>query len=337
MHRPLSSKNNGIKRIRQGDEQLSYFDMKAPTIEEAVARFIDEKEMLNLRSTSIVLYRKCLKYFSEWLILTTPDISYVNQITKKNIEDYIKHDLNTLNLSPFTINGRLRVLRTFFNSLVESRVIKSNPMSKVKLLKTNSAKIRVYTDEQIQKLLDHCDLSSLVGYRDFCFIILALDTGMRVTELLSIKVEDIDLKQRIISVNSDVSKGRMARVVPFSSYTVIQIKELIRENNFHFPENKSLFVSVRGTPLSTGSIRRKLRELGSETGVSKEINVCPHNFRHTAATKMLKAGIDLYSLSKILGHKNLEMTRRYLTLTPKDLAVRHDVFSPVRGLRTKKH
>jgi|GEM_PF-937346 len=336
-HRPLSTKN-GVKKLRSSaldSEQLSYFNSSL-TLDEAIAKFIDEKHLRNLRSTSINLYKKCLRYFAEWLEQTKPDVIYLNLVKKQHVDEYIKHDLNTLKLSPYTINGRIRILRAFFNYFVDSGDIKSSPLTKIKLLKTNSIKIRVYTDEQIQKLLNHCDTNSLVGFRDYCFIILALDTGMRVTELLATKIEDIDLTQRVIFVSSEVSKGRSSRPVPFSSYTATQIKELIRENHFHFPNNQYLFASIRGTQISTGSIRRKLRQLGEISGVNSEINVCPHNFRHTAATKMLKAGIDLYSLSKILGHQSIDMTRRYLTLTPKDLSVRHDVFSPIRGLRTKK-
>jgi len=340
-HRPLSSasKRKAPKQVDESSAQISYFDeFEAPAmrIEDAIDRFMAIKKSANLRGPTITIYRKSLKYFYEWLQEAHEEVIYVNQVTRKIIEEFISYSLEDRKLAANSINGRVRVLKTMYNTLIDDGEELVNPATKVSLLKTDSTKIRVYTEDQIHRLLDECDIRSYVGFRDATFILLALDTGMRVSETLALKMSDIDFVSRTISIGGDISKSRKSRVVPFSAYTSKQLRELVEENRYHFEGEVNIFLSITGGKMSAAGLRKRLHDLGDRSGVSKEIEVAPHSFRHTAATTMLRNGMDLYSLSRILGHSTLDMTRKYLALSPKDLSVRHDKYSPVQQFRTRK-
>lgn len=331
--RPLS-----VSRSYQNpSKQLSYFEKAdALTIEEGIARFMAMKQTLNLRPKTITLYRKYLRYFNEWRINEYPQIERIDEVTRKMVEEYLHHSLVKCELSPHTVNGRLRMLKTFYNALKDDGEDVESPAEKVAPLKVNESTLRVYTDDQVKRLLDSCDTRSYVGLRDYCYLLLALDSGMRITETLMITISDIDFDNRTISVVSENAKTRQSRLVPFSAYTCRYLRELSEENNHHFVGSEYLFLSIRGTQMTHSGIKGRLERLGELSGVSKEISVTCHYFRHTAATNMLKAGMDLYSLSRILGHANMDMTRRYLSLTPRDLSQKHDQFSPIQQFRTRK-
>ena len=340
-HRPLSNANKrkAGARTSSNTAQMSYFDtfeLPSLLVEDAISRFIAIKRAENLRKMTINLYQKTLRYFAEWLESNCSDVIYINQITRRIIEDFVAYSIDEKKLSPNTVNSRIRVLRTLFNVLIDDGEATNNPASKIVLLKTDATKIRVYTDDQINRILAHCDSRSYVGFRDTTFIILALDTGMRVSETLALKVQDIDFESRTISIDGEIAKSRRSRIVPFSAYTSKQLRELVEENKYHFPDSTHLFLSIAGKPMNASGLRKRLHDIGSRSGVSSEIEVSPHSFRHTAATTMLKNGMDLYSLSRILGHSTLEMTKRYLALTPKELSVRHDRYSPIQQFRTRK-
>ncbi|MCT4792859.1 MULTISPECIES: tyrosine-type recombinase/integrase [Exiguobacterium] len=332
VRRPLS-----VNRSYQNpSKQMSYFDQTyALSMDDAIARFLSIKESMNLRPKTIVIYRKYLKYFNEWLKQNRPEVTLVDEVTRKIIEEYLRHSVAS-NLSPYTVNGRLRMIKTFYNALIDDGEKVKNPAEKIPYLKTNSTKLRVYTDEQVQLLLDYCDTRSYVGLRDYTYLLLALDTGMRVNETLLIKVSDVDFDSRIISIDGSNAKSRKSRTVPFSSFTGKYLRELVSENGYHFEGMEYLFISIRGQRLSQTALKNRLLTLGELSGVGKEISVTCHNFRHTAATNMLKAGMDLYTLSRILGHSNINMTKRYLSLDSKDLSQRHEQFSPVQQFRTRK-
>lgn len=331
--RPLSVN----RRYPNPSKQLSYFEtVESLSIDEAIARFIAMKETINLRKKTLVAYKKYLRYFNAWRIKFYPDVTLIDEVTKKMIEEYLHYSLIDSGLSPYTVNGRLRMLKTFYNALIEDGEKIKNPTEKIAPLKTNETTLRVYTDDQIKRLLESCDTRSYVGLRDYCYLLLSLDSGMRITETLMITLSDINFEHRTITVVSENAKSRQSRLVPFSSYTSKYLRELVDENKYHFPASESLFLSIRGKQLTHSGIKARLIRIGELSGVGNEISVTCHYFRHTAATNMLKAGMDMYSLSRILGHANMDMTRRYLSLSPKDLSLKHDQFSPIQQFRTRK-
>lgn len=340
-HRPLSSvsKRRSRRRTDERSAQLSYFDefeVPAMRVDDAIDRFMAIKKSANLRGPTITIYRKSLKYFFEWLREAHEEVVYLDQIDRKTIEEFITYSLEKRRLAANSINGRVRVIKNMYNTLIDDGEELTNPATKVSFLKTDSTKMRVYTEEQIHRLLEKCDVRSYVGFRDATFILLALDTGMRVSETLALKTTDIDFVSRTISVGGEISKSRKSRLVPFSAYTSKQLRELIEENRYHFEGESNIFLSITGAKMSAAGLRKRLHDLGERSGVSKEIEVAPHSFRHTAATTMLRNGMDIYSVSRILGHSTLDMTRKYLALSPKDISMRHDKFSPVQQFRTRK-
>lgn len=330
--RPLSNQ----RKFKAG-QQMSYEDLgdlQSISLIDAINRFVVIKTTANLRKTTLTLYSKSLRYFYDWITEHFPEVKWLDEIEREHIEAYKQFLVSQV--AAYTINGRIKMLKSFFNSMIDDGEIKESPAQKVKFLRVNRSKIQVFTDDQVRLLLTSCDKSSWIGFRDYCFLVLALDTGMRVTEMTSLNDEDIDFMARVITVKSEIAKGRVQRMVPMSAFTAKLLRELMRENKHHFRGSTALFMTLRGRKASSNTIRKRVTEIGDISGVSKVTEVNPHKFRHTAATSMLKSGMDLYTLSKILGHTSLEMTKRYLSMDVTAISERHDRFSPIERFRAKK-
>lgn len=330
--RPLSNQRN----FKAG-QQMSYedvVDLRSISFKDAIDRFLAIKTTANLRKTTLTLYAKTLRYFYDWLVEFYPDVHYLDELKREHIEAYKAFLVSQV--AAYTINGRIKTLKSFFNAMIDDGEIKESPATKVQFMRVNRSKIQVFTDEQVQLLLDSCDKTSWIGFRDYCFLVLALDTGMRITEMTTLNDEDIDFIARVITVKSEIAKGRVQRMVPMSAFTSKLLRELMRENKHHFKGSTSLFMTLRGIQASSNTMRKRVTEIGEMSGVDKFTEVHPHKFRHTAATSMLKSGMDIYTLSKILGHTSLEMTKRYLSMDTAAISERHDRFSPIERFRTKK-
>lgn len=155
-------------------------------------------------------------------------------------------------------------------------------MDNVRVQKTDIDKIQSFTDEQINALLGACDQRTYVGFRDYVFQVLLLDSGMRMNEALSLRRDSIDLRTRGIELGAEFNKNRRARIIPLSHQTVKLLYELIEENRTHFPDAEKIFLSCYGESVRDTQMNKRLKYYGDVTGVGKEIRTTAHTWRHTA-------------------------------------------------------
>jgi integrase/recombinase XerC len=232
--------------------------------------------------------------------------------------------LNEKQYSKATIARKLATLRSFYKFLVKRNRLSSNPVVGIRTPKQEKRLPRFLEYEEIKRLLETPPMDSWLGARDRAIMETLYSTGIRVSELVALNLEDIDFLGEVIHVRG---KGKKERICPISS-SVLQIIQHYMEfrnkraqHNGNF-DGKVLFVNKHGKRLSTRSVRRKMDKYLKIAGLDPAIS--PHTLRHSFATHMLNRGADLRSVQELLGHQSLSTTQIYTHLTTKKLK---DVYS----------
>ena len=235
--------------------------------------------------------------------------------------------LDDKHLSAYSVQGYVRTIKAFWSWLLNEEYITHNPMAGLKLPRVPRKVINTFSHDQIQKLLGVIDRKQPTGFRNYTMILLLLDTGIRLSELIGLQINDIDFLQSCILVKG---KGNKERVVPFGG----QVRRTLRRYIMHFraepdsPRINEVFLSKDGLPLRSRAVQSMLKRLGKKAKLSV-IGVNPHRFRHTFAREFLMNGGDIFSLQKILGHSSLEVVKMYVNLMTNDILDQHRKFSPV--------
>lgn len=236
-------------------------------------------------------------------------------------------------ISDLTVKGYVQVLKGFFNWCVSEELIKENPTAKLENPKVASYLISTFEESQINALLAACDLKTSLGYRDYTIMFLLLDTGIRLSELCNLKLDDVH--RDYIEV---LGKGSKQREVGIHPQTVQHIWKYV--NKFRQPHDENeryVFLNRYGKPLTNSGIAQAIADIGKRAGVSG-VRVSPHTFRHTFARMYLDNGGDVYKLSRSLGHSEIGTTEEYLKdFKSRDARKEHDTYSPVNRLKQAKN
>ncbi len=233
-------------------------------------------------------------------------------------------------LSPFSVQGYVRTIKVFWSWLLEEDYIEDNPIARLKLPRVPHKVITTFTPEQIQALIGSLDRRTSTGFRNYTIILLLLDTGIRLSELTNLEIEDIDFGQSCMLVNG---KGSRERTVPFGIQVRRALWRYARDYQPHpaSPKKKHFFLSEGGFPLRPRSVQSVIMRMGKRAGISG-VRCSPHTLRHTFAKMYLLEGGDIFSLQKILGHASLEMVKAYLNLASSDVSQQHRRFSPIDNM-----
>ncbi len=250
-----------------------------------------------------------------------------NEVTRWESSPYTRDGRR---LSPFSVQGYVRTIKAFWSWLMAEGYIQNNPMEKLKLPKVPRKVIATFSPEQIKKMISQLDQNKPRTGRNYTIILLFLDTGIRLSELANLRMEDVDFKQSHLLVTG---KGSKERIVPIG----IQVRRhLWRYTSTFRPEpylseNTNLFLTASGNPLKRGAIRLMISRLGVRVGISG-VRCSAHTFRHTFAKQYLMQGGDIFSLQRILGHSSLEMVKVYVNLATSDVSKQHRKYSPVDNM-----
>jgi integrase/recombinase XerC len=223
--------------------------------------------------------------------------------------------LNDQKYSKSTLARKLATLRSFYKFLVKRHHISSNPVSTIKTPKQEKKLPKFLDYEQIQKLLDTPPADSWLGARDRAMMETMYSTGLRVSELVSLNLDDVDFLSEVIHIRG---KGKKERICPVGSRALQSIQRYLEYRNRRMQsdpnfDSKVLFANKHGKRLSTRSVRRKMDKYLIEAGLDPAIS--PHTLRHSFATHMLNNGADLRSVQELLGHQSLSTTQIYTHVT----------------------
>ncbi|WP_254778593.1 MULTISPECIES: site-specific integrase [unclassified Bacillus (in: firmicutes)] len=198
-------------------------------------------------------------------------------------------------------------------------------MKNIKLLRDRQKTIETLDKNEIESLLKVIrKQKTLIGFRDEVILLIFLDTGVRLSELVGINVEDVQGNKIIIRK----TKNLFERTVYLSDITQEQLKRyvIIRGEL----ETKRLFISRDNEKLNPHSIQTRFTKYGKEAKISKRVS--PHTFRHTMAKRMIMAGVDAFTLVTILGHSDITITKRYVNLWGADIELKHKQYGALKGL-----
>ena len=220
-------------------------------------------------------------------------------------------------------------LRCFFSWMVEEGQLSCSPMERMPTVVVRSDQIQPFTREQVTAFLQAARRSRN-RLRDEAIITVLFDTGIRASELCSLRMRDVDLDQYRCRV---LGKGNKYRDVPFSKASRKAVWQYLRDEGRD--KEDPLFMSERGTEAGNAMTRSGLQQLIQRLGDSAGISVTrcsPHTFRHTFAVEFLRNGGNTFSLMLILGHTSLHMTNKYVALAQADIQQQHRQFSPADRL-----
>ena len=211
---------------------------------------------------------------------------------------------------PQYINDQLKAFKVLFRYLYEEGYTDSILTERIKNVKQPKTIIKTFTEQEVKKMTEYYSGHTFMEVRNRLMLMTFFDTGIRVSELIDLKLSQV--KDEYILIHG---KGDKERVVPKSPLLNKWMFKYLstRENFFAYrrvPEN--VFLSRNGRPMTTEAIHRVIKIAGKAVGVSRDIRVSPHTCRHTFAQMQLKNGLDLYSLSRLMGHSSISITQRYL-------------------------
>ena len=278
-------------------------------LERLLKGFLLEVEIKNYTSRTIKSYKNnnllFLNYFK-----TEFNLSEIEELNKNHIKKYVQY-LTKRGHKPTYINSILKTIRTFLNYCMGEGYINSNPCLKVSWQKEGKVIINTFTNIEVHQMMKAYNFTNYLNARNRCILAIFFDTGVRNWELCCIT--NADIRPRSILIHG---KGNKERVVPISPYLrkvmfrYENIKEMYLKNRI--VKNDYYFISYRQKQLTDEATQRVVKIAGDKANVRKEIRVSPHTCRHYYAQAQLLNGLDCYSLSRLLGHGNLSITKRYL-------------------------
>lgn len=284
--------------------------LMASDIEEKMFFYICLKRLEGLSEKSLQNYVYEIRMFSKYVIKP------VRQITTNDIRGYLSTIKQQYDYENITMNNKISYLRGFFETLLIEEVITQNPMLKIKKLKVNSKELRdPLTAEELEIVRNVCE-----DIREKSMVEFLVSTGVRVTEASEVNLSDINWNECSLSVTG---KGNKTRTVFFSIRCKLYLQEYIKTRGC---ESNGLFLAERGkhTPLTKSGIEKAIKKIAIRTGITKKIS--PHVFRHTMASLALQKGMDIVTISQLLGHESIQTTQIYAKTNKKMLQIAYEKF-----------
>jgi integrase/recombinase XerC len=267
----------------------------------------------NVSSNTIAAYRDDLDSFIAFLctdyLTLGRDLLDLRKVDHIAVRSYLAH-LARKKLSRASTARHLSALRSFFKFLMREGVVEANPARTVATPKREKHLPAVLQTADVAVLLEQPDESPL-GLRDRAWLELLYASGLRISELVAIDINDIELRGRLVKVRG---KGSKERIVPFGSKAEAAIRTYLGTRT---DDEEALFVNYRGVRITTRSVRRLFDRY--VRAASLRAGVSPHTLRHSFATHLLNAGADLRSIQELLGHASLSTTQKYTHLNDAEL------------------
>ena len=273
--------------------------------QEYLQMFLAAKTIEGCSNRTIQYYRMTIEKMLT--IINQP----IRKITTEDMRSYLSRYQEWNGCSKVTVDNVRRNISSFFSWLEEENYILKSPMRRIHKIKTNQQVKEVISDEDIEKLRDHCRCK-----RDLAMIDLLYSTGIRVGELVNLNISDVDFEARECVV---FGKGGKERRVYFDAKSKLHLQKYIESRT---DENEALFVSLDAphNRLKISGVEIRIRMLGRSVNLSK---IHPHKFRRTMATRAIDKGMPIEQVQKILGHSQIDTTMQYAMVNQSNVKSSH--------------
>ena len=257
-----------------------------------------------LSDNTLQSYRRDILQFEKYV--NKNDINYV-KATEEEISGYIDY-LKKQGKKTSTASRSLATIRSFYQFLLRTKKVKTDPTISMQSPKIEKRIPSVLTSEEVELLLDQPKDVDLKGTRDKAMLEFAYATGMKVTEIIDLNLDDVDFEENTVSC----SNGKKSRTIPLGTLAEKALKEYVDQARpilLKDEKNKALFVNVNGSRLTRQGFWKIVKYYKEQAHIDKDIT--PHVLRHSFATHLLQNGADLKSIQAMLGHSDISSTQVY--------------------------
>ena len=271
------------------------------------------------------------KYSENTISSYKRDLSKVDKYIKKNFKTLSKNDIQAYiqyiskEENSSSVSRNISTLKSFYKFLEINKYCKNNPIFTITNPKKRQKLPKVLSEEEVNKLLD-INLNTDYDYRNKAMLELMYSSGLRVSELINLNVNDIDLMNSTVRI---FGKGSKERIVPLNNYASEALKNYIlyhRATLFKHGENNYLFLNNHGNKMTRQGFFKILKKIALENNIKTDFS--PHTLRHSFATHLLKYGADLRSIQELVGHSDISTTQIYTHITSERLQKNYEEFHP---------
>lgn len=279
------------------------------------------RDIKNYSEKTILAYYDDLVEYHAFL-----DSKFTNIIEVKYevIKEYLEY-LYSRNLTKSSISRKLSSIRGLYNYLIKEGITDTNYFERITNPKKDLHLPKFLKEEELNKIFSVCSENTPIEKRNTLIIELLYATGLRVSELVNIKITDIDQKEKVIKV---LGKGSKERLVLYNNHTSKAMTAYLQDGYNYLNKINSgyLILNKNGTKLSERYVRNIINDLVRKAGL--DIKISPHTIRHTFATDMLQAGSDLMTVKELLGHESLNTTSIYTHVTNNQIKETYNMAHP---------
>lgn len=288
------------KQIKEG-----VIEYKVEENKEFVAKFIAAKRVEGCSEKSLFYYENTI---NSMLASINKKLKH---IVTDDLRDYLTEYQRKNEISKVTVDNIRRILSSFFSWLEDEDYIMKSPARRIHKVKSTLSIKNTYSDEEIELMRDSCQTE-----RDLAIIDMLASTGMRVGEMVTLKIGDVNFQERECIV---LGKGDKQRTVYFDARTKIHLQKYLRTR---IDNNDALFISLKSPnkPLGIGGVENLIKKLGKKAGISR---AHPHKFRRTLATGAIDKGMPIEQVQQLLGHKRIDTTLMYAMVKQNNVKASH--------------
>lgn len=259
-------------------------------------------------------YLRDLTQFRTWLL--AGGLQDLKKVKKETISEYLLY-LTSRGKSPATVTRCTATLKSFYSFMVQSGAMKSNPAKSISGMKVERKYPEILTSKEVELFLEQPECVDEKGYRDHAMLELLYATGIRVTELINLDVDDVNLTLGMVHCKGH---GEKSRSIPLYQTAIDALQVYIKEIRPHIVNDESdpaLFVNMSGERMSRQGFWKIIKFYQNKAGIKKDIT--PHTLRHSFAVHLLENGADLHSIQEMLGHADISSTQIYTHVINKEL------------------
>ena len=265
---------------------------------------------------TISSYRIDLERFNEYF-----KNKGINEIDNSDLKKYIK----SLDLNEKSISRTISSLKSFYKFLIIEKIVKNNPTDGLYMPKVKKSLPNIMSVEDVTKLLD-IKLDDHFSYRNKAMLELMYATGLRVSELVELKLNDIDFSDDIIRI---MGKGSKERIIPIGDIALEYLEEYINNHRSLMLKGNVcdyVFLNNHGKKMTRQGFFKIIKKIAKDVGINNEIS--PHTLRHSFASHLLKYGADLRTIQELLGHSDISTTQVYTHIANEELRKNYDEYHP---------
>ena len=278
-------------------------------MEELFTKFIANiHETRQTSSNTEVSYLRDLRQMQSFL--AQAGIKEASKVTPNVLSDYVEK-LNSIGKKPSTVSRSIASMKAFFGYLADEGIISENPTLKLKTPKIEKKDPHILSAEDTVRLIESANGKSPKGLRDRAMLELMYATGVRVSELISLKTGDINLQMEFLSART----GKKERVIPFGEAARDAVLKYLSDGREALLDGKSsdyLFVNCSGDEMSRQGFWKLIKSYGKKAGIKEEIT--PHTLRHSFAAHLVSGGAEVKAIQEMLGHSDISTTQVYLKM-----------------------